>query len=225
MSGYINVVSRTQHIIVDPGSSAIAVINAGPPRSGDSGGSGGSDGIVITLPPPLTSGSPLQAFTDSTGEAWIAKGDVNGGKWKRARDAIHCRVCRSAVWSIPVNPPVPLPWDTINNDLFGLYVLASNSFVIPVSGVYRVTIKMAPSGGVSAYYWQMSIAVNGGARDTNYGQFGSSPNGMDDLMTGSIVCNAGDLVTTLTRGSTAACSIPIGTSDRNFAELDYLGTG
>lgn len=42
MSGEINVVSRTQHIIVDPASSAIAIINAGPP------GPGGPTGEVST---------------------------------------------------------------------------------------------------------------------------------------------------------------------------------
>jgi hypothetical protein len=42
MSGEINVVNRTQHIIVDPASSAIAVINAGP------AGPGGPIGEVST---------------------------------------------------------------------------------------------------------------------------------------------------------------------------------
>jgi hypothetical protein len=42
MSGEINVVNRTQHIIVDPASSAISVINAGP------AGPGGPIGEVST---------------------------------------------------------------------------------------------------------------------------------------------------------------------------------
>jgi len=42
MSGEINVISRTQHIVVDPASSSVAVINAGPP------GPGGPIGQVST---------------------------------------------------------------------------------------------------------------------------------------------------------------------------------
>jgi hypothetical protein len=40
MAGEINVVSRTQIIVVPPGSNSISIINAGPPGPGGTGGPG-----------------------------------------------------------------------------------------------------------------------------------------------------------------------------------------
>ncbi|MET0786497.1 MAG: hypothetical protein ABWY25_07325 [Paenisporosarcina sp.] len=62
MSGEINVISRTQHIIVEPASSSIAVINAGPP--GPNTGIPGPPGVVQSI----SAGSGISV--DSTNAAY-----------------------------------------------------------------------------------------------------------------------------------------------------------
>lgn len=81
MSGEINVISRTQQIIVDPASSSVAVINAGPI------GPGGPIGQVSTaamnqaidtaldtrgLPPGGLTGQVLMKMSDADYDfAWV----------------------------------------------------------------------------------------------------------------------------------------------------------
>lgn len=81
MSGEINVISRTQQIIVDPASGSVAVINAGPQ------GPGGPIGEVSTpqmnqaidaaldtrgVPPGGTTGQVLMKMSDDDYDfAWV----------------------------------------------------------------------------------------------------------------------------------------------------------
>lgn len=132
MSADINVISRTQRIIVEAVSSSVAVINMGPPGFGDSGGSGG-DGSESLVPPPVASGTPFQTFTDKYDDLCIAKGDVAGGIWKRAITALKF-YCASAAYNA-VAPVVA--GGAASYDVYGLWA-NNNAFVVPVDGVYRI---------------------------------------------------------------------------------------
>ena len=64
MSSDINVISRTQHIIVDPASSAVVAINAGPIGPGGPAGQAG--------PPGGLTGQVLMKLSDADYDfAWV----------------------------------------------------------------------------------------------------------------------------------------------------------
>jgi len=221
MSGYINVVSRTQHIIVDPGSSAIAVINAGPPRSGDSGGSGGSDGIVIMLPPPLTSGSPFQSFTDNSGDVWVAKGDVNGGSWKRARDVLHGHWYRTIAWTIPTVKTI-FGHNLKDIDDYDVYNGGTGFLTALVGGIYRVDNSIA-GGSTASGIWVQALLY----KETTILSYGLSHSASTVwvMATASWVgrLNAGEKIATYEAASVAQVGqVAPGTTQMSFS---YLGAG
>jgi hypothetical protein len=72
--GELNVVSKTQHIIVDPASSSVAVINAGPP------GPGGPIGQVSTA-------AMNQAISTALSTQGIPPGGLTGQVLVKLSDA------------------------------------------------------------------------------------------------------------------------------------------
>jgi hypothetical protein len=98
--------------------------------------------VVNNLPPPVTSGSGIQNFTDEmTGEVWVAKVGVISGQWRKARDVLHGIAHRSAVTAMSTSTAgggANVPYDTTDQDAYGMNTGAANyGWTAPIPGWYR----------------------------------------------------------------------------------------
>jgi hypothetical protein len=112
------------------------------------------------LPPQLTAGTPIQSFTDYAGEVWVAKGGINNGQWRKARDVLKARVFRAGAYNFPTGG-VPIPYDTIERDVYGLFNLASSKFTAPVAGWYSLGAKLAVGFNTGGNSVTQSYSING----------------------------------------------------------------
>lgn len=180
-----------------------------------------SVGGTSSLPPPLFIGQPFQSFTDDNGEVWVAKGNVNAGAWKKARDALAAAYRRAAPYTVPVTATV-FSYDTAESDPYGLYVPASSMFTAPIAGLWRIDAALAATPTATGQWLQTYLQLNG--TTVSYGM----THGSVAVWTQATVfylarLNAGDQITTNGVGQIAmALNVTRGTNHAAFA---YLGTG
>jgi hypothetical protein len=101
---------------------------------------------------PLSAGAALAFYTDPQGEAWVAKGGVNGGAWKKARDVLRARLYRGAAFTtIAGGGGQAFPFDTVDYDSYGLGAVgAAAGFTVPVAGIYRLVVAIHLTGATTA---------------------------------------------------------------------------
>lgn len=104
----------------------------------------------LALPPPLGAGAPIASITDQSGEVWVAKGGVNGGAWRKARDVLAANVYRTAALSFP-GPYTTVPFDTVQFDAYGLWIPATSRFRAPVAGVWAFALTLHASCYANGY--------------------------------------------------------------------------
>ena len=179
-------------------------------------------GIPSGTPAALAAASPFTAWTDPAGDVWVAKGGVNGGAWKRARDALHSSVWRNAAYTCPI-ADTAVPYDTVRNDPFGIWVPASNGFVVPVAGVWQIRGSVfynATAGAVLA----TNIVRNGAFLFDSQQSAGGT-----QAVTGSIIAvinaAAGDLLQISTFTSPATALYIAAGRTGTYATCDYQGSG
>lgn len=179
------------------------------------------DTSVVPLPAPVTTGTTTQSFTDGNGDIWVAKNGVRSGHWYRARDVLHSSVYRVAAFSITTGATT-LPFDTIANDPYGIYVTGTGQFIAPVAGLYRVEYHLGGGGTASA--WMNATAVYNAGTQVVYGQAHTSMTAFTTTIASiTYKMNAGDAFIMQVSGSVALTGQPgIATTFGNF---DYLGTG
>jgi hypothetical protein len=178
----------------------------------------------MPLPPPITTGTTIQTYTDQNGDVWVAKNGVNAGAWKRARDVLHGRVYRTAAWNVPT-AWTSMPFDTTSRDPYTMWVPANNGYTVPLGGIYRVTLLCSVVPTATAQAVAIQVQQNG------QGQLESSAHastiwGIDALSTGALMCVAGDVVSSQII-STPSLPLSLGTPvvGQNYFMIDYLGTG
>lgn len=159
----------------------------------------------------------LVSATDSNGEVWVAKAGVNGGAWRKARDVLRARWCRSANWSFSTLTNVP--YDTKIYDAYGLFV--GTAFTVPVSGMYLSTAAHLLTTGATIQS-DIALAVNGASilqtkTLITVGYYGESQ--ISDVS--SYV--AGDVVS-IQLGAGVAVNLG-GGAPYNETSFTYLGTG
>jgi hypothetical protein len=110
------------------------------------------------LPPPETTGTTVQSFTDVNGDIWIAKNGVNGGVYRRARDVLHCRVYRSAAWT-PTASLQKLIWDTAVKNDYGIWTGAGN-FSVPIGGWYGFNLNVAATASAPPFTLSMNLQLS-----------------------------------------------------------------
>jgi hypothetical protein len=94
------------------------------------------------IPPPVTSGTTVQSYTDPTGEVWVALNGVSGGAWKRGRDALHAKWFRNAAMNL-TNTLVAIPMDMAQQDAYAMWAAGNNAFLAPIPGLYVATLQVA----------------------------------------------------------------------------------
>jgi hypothetical protein len=109
-------------------------------------------------PPPVTTGSTLQTTVDHTGDVWVAKNGVRGGKWYRPRDVLRCHYTRAANFNFSTGT-VTLGFDTQNTggDLYGIYQQAAPSgFYALVPGIYTLFFQVCAAATAAGQWIQLS---------------------------------------------------------------------
>jgi Collagen triple helix repeat (20 copies)/C1q domain len=177
-----------------------------------------------TLPAPLGAAAPLQSYTDSNGELWVAKGGVNGGAWRKARDVLHSRVYRNGAYTVSTAGGT-LPFDSVSEDTMGMFSVASGSFTCPIAGNYSFRFKLAWGATAASQTISMGLYKNG--TFLIFGGGGASPSALGLHATaehGSMVFAAGDVLAITLSAAPTAVNLIQGPT-QVFASLDYLGTG
>jgi hypothetical protein len=203
------------NVTVPGGAAAIVAGNIVDVRPGGLGmGAGG-------LPPPITSGSTIQAWQDSTGEWFVAKNGVNGGTWRKARDVLHAHVYRSASWSFSAGE-ITFNFDTAVFDAYGLFTPGGN-FTCPIPGLWQVASKYSHTP-VGTNYTYMGVTVNG-VVSAYVGGFNTSLTaGSQTACTPILVkAAAGDHIGHVI-GASAIMNGTVG-QPYTWGTLDYIGTG
>jgi collagen triple helix repeat protein len=171
---------------------------------------------VAALPPPLAAGDPVASFVDASGEVWVAKGGVNAGAWKRARDVVHCGVARLAPYTYDTN--IPIAYDTVEYDDYGLWDGPSVGFRPPVSGRYLITVQATWTATAAGQYCNINTGPGGvvfstvAPMATNPVTVGAAP----QFLTGGALLQ-------LWVASPPMPMFVMG--GMNWARLTYLGTG
>lgn len=185
-----------------------------------------------SVPPPVTTGTTIQSFTDPQGFVWVAKNGVNGGAWKMARDVVHARVYRAAAFTIAVG--AALMFDTVAGamaeDDYGLYSTATGEFSCPVAGIYLISCKTGFSSIVDVNAADIRIHKNGAFFVYGGGVYQSvvfAGQGIALVATPTTTrCAAGDTLQIHTAAGGPALTGLVGVAgEHTYATFDLLGTG
>jgi len=176
------------------------------------------------MPPPVTSGTTLQTFTDNFGELWVAKNGVNGGAWRRPRDVLQSRVYRSAAFTTSTTAGI-FGWDTVWRDTYGMWVgNPSYWFLIPITGFYRISFDISCAATAANHWYQGWIRVNS-VNQTDDASFSTSLASatLFTRSTALVYCAANDQIVTQHQSSAAFNGNP--SNLYCHFECVYMGTG
>lgn len=179
----------------------------------------------VPTPAPLASGAALASYTDPTGEVWVAKGGVNAGQWKRAKDVLHARSYKTSAWTASAGAWLTLTMESLQFDDYGMYSNSTGLFTPPILGMYRFTFQCGATATATGQWVQPGI-------------WETSPSTVvaDGLVHTSVAYSC-RTIATCTRRITSltdtyytrfACSTALAgltATDGTYFEMDYLGTG
>jgi hypothetical protein len=179
------------------------------------------------LPPPVTSGTTIQTFTDAAGDLWIAKNGVNGGAWKRPKEVLHARVYRSAAFTFSAGTWATMTMDTVQWDDYGLYGTAGTGyFTAPLLGWWRMSFILGASTNATGQWVQPGIwtTTNGSipAADTLQHASLNYPSVAQVSCTRRITSLSDQYYCRYASGTALAGQAG---ADHCAFEMDYLGTG
>lgn len=175
------------------------------------------------LPPPVTSGSGIQTFTDALGDVWVAQNGVYSGTWKRARDVIAAGLRKTTAQAIPVNGPTQVNFDSANPDPYGIYVAGSGVYNVPIAGRYLIACNLNVLFSVAAPRQFGTIYINGSETRRGADIIGGSQLSSSGMVTAMIQLAANDAISlriyTTIAGNTAT------NPNICWADIAYMGTG
>jgi hypothetical protein len=182
-------------------------------------------GLGVELP--VAAGAPLAAYTDPiTNEVYVAKGGVNGGAWRKARDVLYCRYYRATAFNTTTAVGV-LPFDTVIADPYGLYNPTSGIFTVPVAGRYAFYSTATATPTAAGQNFQLYFSHNSPTNQIVYASVssGGSGAGYRQVPTCRYQDNlsAGDTVYT-NQVATAVLPVYPG-APYTYFYADYHGTG
>jgi hypothetical protein len=173
---------------------------------------------------PLPPGGGIASFVDSSGEAWVAKEGVQGGKWMRARDAVHCRWARVSPFDTSIAGA--FAFDSAIDDPLGLYSKDGVYFVAPVAGLYRVSGKLCCLAGGATWWYTMSALCNGYAVGEGTAAYGAAAGlSMHPMLDITYRVAAGDMLA-ISHAANATMTGYTGPGwSQCFGQWDYIGSG
>ena len=163
-------------------------------------------------------GSGFNTTTDSSGQTWVS---INGSAWKTAQDALHCRVNRGAVYSVPTTATA-LPFDTAADDTYGMYSTGTSRFTCPIAGWYQIYAMTYVIGNAANQQVNVAVYKNGTLVVRNVGTW----------VTGAVMtsifwvnrCVATDYLQVYF-WATAALSTTYADPANVYGNFDYMGSG
>jgi hypothetical protein len=170
------------------------------------------------FPPQTPPATGVNTFTDSAGEAWIS---LNGSAWRKCRDVLHARVGRVAAANIG-NSTI-IPFDTVVDDVYGVWSVANSWFTAPVAGFYLLTSGLQLANLAAGGYVQMWAYKNGVTTEYGNSLAQTGVVGLGPLLSVSLRYVAGDHLQVVANAS-ATVGI-LGNINYCWATLDYLGSG
>lgn len=177
---------------------------------------------AAALPPPLAAGAPFQSFTDGSGEVWVAKGGVNGGVFRKARDVLRSRTCRNGAWTVTTTMARTNPGDPAGGyDDFALFNSGSWLATVPLAGYWRVSWNVRSYVTASGQWLQAAIYKSNAVTASNLSWSAGTSPAMQVEVIDTIRCNAGD---TLEAWAQASASLTGGTGPSNtYFICEYTG--
>jgi hypothetical protein len=205
---------------------------------GDLSGTYPNPSVGMGVPAAVGSGSGLVSFTDSLGDVWVAKGAVNGGAYKRARDVLHAYWVRNAALTTVTAYGQMITFDAMQYDDYGLWQAgtgngSAGSFVILVPGMYRLTAQMVCVPTASAQWLNVGVYQTGFRKVNNIVM---AP-GVVNVNSGfnlyyltvnaqiTMRCVANDTLQVSAWSSTAGLSYLVNNAYSSLFQIDYMGTG
>ena len=178
------------------------------------------------LPDPVAAGATLTSWTDADGEVWVAKGNVNAGAWRKARDVLNARIYRAAAFTMPTGGGTAIPFDTAARDSYGMFAAGSYAIQAPVAGHYRVSAQI---GAVATATGQVVNAfLRGGSagttRLTQHTAHAATAGGVYGLAGDTVQAASGDLFTLEAYSATGGLTAAVGPI-LAYLTVDYVGTG
>jgi len=182
--------------------------------------------IAQGLPPALGAGAAFQSYTDPNGVVWVAKGGVNSGAWRQARDVLHARMMRSALYTLSTASG-GIPFDITDFDPFGIWSPGYAAFIIPVSGLWLVSGQIyAVSNGANQ---SLGIAIGKFGAGTPIARSGSVPSpvisGLNCSISQTVKLAAGDQIQIWASSSPVGLSTTYADTANIFGVCQYVGTG
>jgi len=181
----------------------------------------------IPLPPPVTTGSGIQSYTDPLGDVWIAANGVANGAWKRATNACKAKNWPNANFSL--NPQatynvIPLNSGNTVNDPYGL-MATNNRFTIPFYGWWRVHGAMTTAGQASAARIICAVYRSGGEAIRGNDIWYLANQTTTTIVSDTVVLNAGDYLELRGYSSIAGVTAYGASPNLTFFTVVYDGTG
>jgi hypothetical protein len=184
---------------------------------------------MINLPPPVTSGSGLQTFTDVLGDLWVAQNGTAGGAWKRARDVLHARVYRNAAFNCNSGTLTLVPMDGVYRDAWGMSDGSGIAFL--VTGAFAVTMQLGFVATVAAQWMMTRAYVGPVGSELLLGAAQNASAIASGTWSASVTFNhvvtnaASHVLTQVTASGTMALSVAAGSPTWCWLSVSYLGTG
>jgi hypothetical protein len=172
---------------------------------------------------PAYTGAGIATDVGQDGEIWVAKAGVNGGGWRKARDVLHARWARNAVFNTSTSY-LQVAMDTNSRDPYGLYVTATPGYLVPVAGLYLMTSVIVLGGVAAGDNVGLQFTRNTANVDEQFLSVGGT-SGADAGHSGVLQASAGDVLSLAIKASKAGVTIVAGQPPRAYLEIDYLGTG
>jgi hypothetical protein len=181
---------------------------------------------------PVAPASPFVSFTDGGGEVWVAKGGVNGGAWKKARDVLRAKVYRNAAGTVTQATGINMGFDVAQEDPYGLLAPSptypSGQVTVPIAGRYlvlgQIRYVVAANQGVTMYI--CNLARNG----TIIRQAGifaatfAATSAFGVPVHAEETCAAGDTLTLCAGLVGTSTGLSVGAAN-TYMHVIYMGTG
>jgi hypothetical protein len=170
-------------------------------------------------PPQTPPPTGFNSFTDASQMVWVS---IAGSAWRRAANVLHARVYRAAALSTPLTS-TKLAFDTVDEDVYGMFSMANNQFVAPIPGWYAArslfTAVTGPNGWVVSALWKNGVLHSqGGGTQTAQAVTSYA------AAAATIHCTAAGDNVAIYFNSNAAVALTTGAAS-SYVSMDYFGSG